>query len=197
MPVSALLGHGGGMPTLTDIPASLTAGDSCTWRIEAADYPASAGWSMAYAFVNAHEYRRLASTADGDQHLFALTTAASGAFTPGRWEWQRYAINGSQRVTLASGVLTVAPNLDQQTLGLDTRSPSRALLQNLEAWMRDANSCAWVGELQIAGRVVKNIPMPDLLALLDRLRADVRREDQAAGLAAGTSKPNRLLVRFT
>jgi hypothetical protein len=185
------------MPTLTEIPASLTAGDSASWRIEADDYPATAGWSMAYALVNASEYRRLTSTADGAAHLFVLSTAATGAFTPGRWEWQRYAINGSQRVTLASGVLSVAPNLDQQTQGIDTRSPSRAMLQNLEAWMRDPNSCAWVGELQIAGRVVKNIPMPDLLVLLDRLRADVRREDQAAGLAAGTSRPNRLLVRFT
>lgn len=184
------------MATLTDIPARLTAGDSASWTIDAPEHPAGDGWSMAYAFVSACEYRRLTSSASGDAHAFALSTVASGAMAAGRWTWQRYAIRGSQRVTVASGVLEIEPNLDAAAQGYDARSTSRALLENLERWMRDPNSCAWVGELQIAGRVVKNIPIPDLLALLDRLRADVRREDQAAALAAGRPAKNRLLVRF-
>jgi hypothetical protein len=184
------------MATLTDIPARLTAGDSASWTIDDPEYSASAGWSMVYAFATGSEYRRLVSSASGTAHSFALTTAVSGAMSAGRWTWQRYAIRNSDRVTVASGVLEVAPNLDVAETGYDSRSPARTWLENLERWMRDPNSCSWVGELQIAGRVVKNIPIPDLLALLDRLRADVRREDQAAAIAAGRPAKNRLLVRF-
>lgn len=184
------------MATLTDIPARLTAGDSASWTIEASDYPASAGWSMRYALVSASARVQLDSTASGDAHVFALSTTVSATLTPGRWSWQRYAVRTGERVTLGSGALEVLPNLDNASTGLDTRSSARAMLENLETWMRDPNSCAWVGELQIAGRVVKNIPIPDLLALIDRLKRDVRAEDAAEALANGRSPRNRILVRF-
>ena len=44
---------------------------------------------------------------------------------------------------------------------------------------------------------MKYIPVKDLLMLVDRYRAEVAREDDAARLAAGLPGKNKLYVRFT
>jgi hypothetical protein len=184
------------MATLTDIPARLTAGDSASWTVEDSQYPATAGWSMRYALVSASAQLQLNSTASGDAHAFALSTTTSATLSAGRWAWQRYALRTGERVTLGTGAMEVLPDLAAATAGLDTRSSSRAMLENIEAWMRAPDSCAWVAEIEIAGRKIKNHTVPDLLALIEKLKRDVRGEDAAEALANGRSPRNRILVRF-
>lgn len=179
----------------SQIPAQITAGDTATWKRSHADYPASAGWSLVYYLVSATAQITFTSSADGDDHLVLVPAATTASWAAGGYQFQERAEKtGGLKYTLASGRIQVLPNLAAATSGLDARSHARKVLDVLEAWLE--NRANWAADFQLAGRSVRHIPVPELLTLRDRYRADVRREEQAARVAQGLAPGNRILVRF-
>ena len=174
-------------------PARLIAGDTVRWLKSLPDYPASDGWSLAYTFVNATARFAVGATAQGDDHLVDASATTTASWPAGDYEWRARVTRAADAFTVASGRMTVAPAFG--TTPLDTRSSARRALEAVEATIEGRASSA-VAEYEIAGRRLKHIPFPELLALRDRLRVDVAREDAAERAAAGLAPRGRVMVRF-
>ncbi len=158
-------------------PASITAGDSLTWRITLADYLPSDGWALSYTLISSAGVIAFASAADGDAHLVSVPATTTVGWAPGVYRWSAAAVSGADRYTLRSGTITIAPD-PAQAVATDTRSHARRMLAAIEAWLESRDP--GVASYTIHGRQMQYIDLADLLAIRDRYRAEVRREDAAA-----------------
>lgn len=177
----------------TTEPANIIAGDTAKWVKSLADYPASAGWGLVYTFINAAGKFTLTASAQGDDFLIVAAANTSAAWLPGEYQWRAQVSKAGEVYTVASGRTVVAPSFGAATL--DGRSEARKMLEAIEATLGGRASSA-TAEYEIQGRSLKYIPIPELLQLRDRLRADVVREDAAAAAAAGLPSRSRIQVRF-
>lgn len=178
----------------TSIPAQLTAGDTAAWLRTYADYPASAGWVLAYYLVKTDAQIAFQSTASGDDHQILVAAATTADWAAGGYQFQERAEKAGEKFTLATGRIQVLPNLAAATSGVDARSHARKVLDVLEAWLESRAN--WAADFSVAGRSVRHIPVPELLVLRDTYRAEVRREEMAAKAAQGLATGHRILVRF-
>lgn len=165
-------------------PATLRAGDTATWLITLADYPASAGWSLEYTLINASGKVTFSSTAQGDSHLVRVLPATTGAWSAGAYAWQCRVKNGTDVFTIRSGSIEILANFAGLAAS-DQRSHAQKVLAALEAWIENRDPA--VAEYEIAGRRMKYIPITELLKLRDRYRREVRGQ---------SGKSGRIYVRF-
>lgn len=182
------------------IPASITAGDSTTWRDDSGkdllgNAITSATWTLTYAIRGAVNLT-LTGTAYGQGWETTITAAQSATLTAGTYFWQAYATSGSNRVTLGSGQLAVTANLSTQSAGFDGRSQAQKDLDAVDAAIRAIISGGAVQKYSIGNRELTKLPMTDLLVLQSRLRAQVARERSAEMIANGLGNPRSLFVRF-
>lgn len=173
-------------------PAAINAGDTAKWTRVLADYPASAGWVLAYELVNAGNRIAITSAADGDAHLVTVTAAASGGYAPGDYDWRARVSKAGEVYTVGEGRITVRPGFGA---AVDARSRARRTLEAIEATIEGRASSS-TQSYEIAGRKLAHIPVAELLALRDRYRIEVAREDAAAAVAAGLPDRRRVYVRF-
>ena len=173
-------------------PSSLNAGDTARWLKTLPDYPASAGWVLGYELVNAATRIAFSSTAQDEAHLVNVPAATTAAWAPGAYQWRARVALGADVCTVATGQITIQPAFGA---AVDARSHARRTLEAIEATLEGRATSA-TAEYQIAGRSMKYIPVPELITLRDRYRAEVRQEDAAARMAAGQGNPGRIYVRF-
>lgn len=173
----------------TTEPASLRAGDSASWLISGADYPAGDGWGLTYTFINAAGKFSITSAADGNDHRVHVLPAVTALYVAGSYNWQCVAADGTDAYTIRSGTIEVLPSFAAATT-LDSRSHAQKTLDALEAWIEGHDMA--VAEYEIAGRRMKYIPITDLLKLRDQYRRDVRSELAASG----SGKSGRVYLRF-
>lgn len=175
----------------TSPPTEVRAGDTAQWRRSLADYPASAGWQLKYTLVSPSAAYNFAATADGDDFAISVPPATTAAWAAGRYTLTEYVTDGTARFTLATTPVRVLADLaGATTAGIDSRTHARKVLDSIEAWMETRAPVA--GAVEIAGRKIQNYPLGDLLALRDRYKAEVAREEHAA--QGGGSR--RMLVRL-
>jgi len=178
-------------------PTSFTAGDTISWTRSLADYPASAGWVLAYRFINATSMFDLTGTAQGDTHVISQTAASTAAYAAGTYAWQAFVTKGSERYTVGNGTCVVAPNLAGVSgAGFDDRTPARKALDALNGGLETFGSNAHVQGYTIEGREMRYRTFADFMAARDRLALEVAREDAAQRARAGLGAKNRLRVRF-
>lgn len=177
-------------PIPTVPPGQIVAGDSAHWSRAFADYPASDGWALAYSAINGTEVHAINATADGDGFAVDLASADTKAWTPGTYRLAEYLTKGSDRITLGTTVLVIAPNLAGQTAALDTSSHAERMLAAIDAWLESKAPTA--GSVEINGRKIQYYAITDLLALRDRYAAIVRSEQASPGRTLGS----RIVVRL-
>ena len=173
-------------------PARIVAGDTAKWLRSLPDFPASSGWSLTYRLVNAGAAYSFTSTASGDDHLITVSAATTAGWTAGDYSWRTQATLSGEVYTIASGQIVIDPAFGS---AIDARSDARKALDAVDAMLL-GRATSGVQEYKIAGRMLMHIPIPELLALRDRLRMDVSREDAANAVASGASLPGRIAVRF-
>lgn len=169
------------------LPTQHRSGDTFRVTRSYADYPASAGWAVALTFVGTGSVYTVTSTADGDDHAVAATAAATALWASGRYTVVEYASKDAERYTLSSSGIDILPNLAAAATGQDTRTHARKALDVIEAFLESGGITN--ASMEFNGRRLQHIPIPDLIELRDKYRAEVRRE--TTGSAGG-----RLLVRF-
>lgn len=182
--------------TATTEPARLYAGDSATWRRDdLTDFPAGSGWVASYRLVSAAHSYTFSAAASGDNHLVTLPAATTAGWAPGDYTWALSVASGAERYTLATGRLTVLPNLAAASGGLDVRGPARKALDACNAALETYGAKAYLQELQIGERRQKFHTPSAFMAFRSRLMREAAKEEAAAG---GRPLPdNRLLVRLT
>lgn len=179
------------IPTLE--PSTVNAGDTWRWTRSLDDYPASEGWVLSYTLINGTAKISISATASGDDHAVTVSAATSAGYTAGTYDWRARVTKAGEVYTVGEGRLTVRNAYAGSTF--DARSHARKTLDAIEAVIEGRASSSTL-EYSIAGRSLKHIPVSDLLALRDRYRAEVKREDAAAAVAAGLPDQRRVYVRF-
>ena len=181
----------------TSEPAIIVAGDTLAWTKSLPDYPASEGWQLSYRLINATGKIDITSAADGDEHAITVAATTTAAYTPGVYTWQSAATKAAERYTVATGAVTIKPNLAAQAGGYEARSVARKALDDtrnaLALWIA---SNGQVQEYEIAGRRMKYASAEDIIQRINLLEREVAREDAAERLAAGQQTGRTLYVRF-
>jgi hypothetical protein len=177
------------MPTIPSTePARINAGDTARWLKALPDYPASADWVLGYELVSAANRYTFSAAPDGDNHLVNVAAATTAAWVPGSYAWRARVSLSGEVFTVGQGHITVDPSFGSI---VDARGHARKTLDAIEAVLENRASSA-TAEYQIAGRSLKYIPIPELLALRDRYRQEVAREEAASRLGGA----GRIYVRF-
>jgi hypothetical protein len=150
---------------LSALPESFAAGTTVTYRRRFSDYQASVGWTLKLHLAGASVLSK-AAIADGDD--FVVTIAAEdtgGTFAPGLYRWvERVSNAGGEVYEVASGTVTVLPNLAEATEGSEQEWIERAILA-LKAHI-EGRLPAGMESYQIAGRAVAKLPVKEAVALL-------------------------------
>lgn len=181
--------------TATTEPTRVTAGDTITWLKILSDYPASSGWALAYAFINALAKQTVTAAASGADHLATVTAATSAGWAPGTYTWVATVTKGAERYTIGQGTTLVAPNLSAAAT-FDTRSSAKKALEAVDLLLETYGAKAYLQSYEINGRKQHFHAPGDFLSFRSKLAAEVAREDNAARMAAGLSPRNQISVRF-
>lgn len=187
------------------IPAQIRAGDTVTWRDDAArdnlgNAIDSGSWTLTYYLRTntASEGATVVGTAYGTGWELTIAAGTTANFDVGTWFWQAIATKGSDKATIGSGQLEVLAGLSYSgTPGaFDGRSQAQKDLDAVQAAIRSIIAGGAVAEYTIGSRRLKKMEMADLLALEGKLKAEVKREQAAQLMANGLGNPHNLFVRF-
>jgi len=187
----------------TTEPTTITAGDTIAWTKTLSSYPAEA-FALYYVLqpLAGGAPVTIEATADGTNHNITISAATSADFLPGEYRWVAYVIDTAtttERHTIAAGNLTIAPDPLAFSVTTDLRSHARKTLDAIEAVLEGrASQSQSEYSVSFGGntRMVKNIPIAELLQLRSAYAQEVRREEQAEKLSAGLGGGNRILTRF-
>ena len=178
------------------IPREMTAGDSVSFDVRIADYPAP-DWQLFYTLFNATEVITLTSAADDEDHAFTVAASVTANWTPGRYDWTAYATGPDDaRVTLTTGSAIIRVNPAALT-ATDGRSHARRMLEALEATLEGTATAEQLDTLRAKhGDRDWQRDTAKLIELRDLYRREVRAEDQAEAMARGDQVSTSLKVRF-
>jgi len=179
--------------TPTTEPARLIAGDTAKWLKSLPDYLPADGWVLAYTLINGTSKITFSATTSGTDHLVNVAAATTAAWAAGDYDWRATVSKAGEVYTVASGFITVAPAFAASTL--DNRTHARKALANIEAYLENAQNLT-AASYEIAGRRLARIGLPELLALRDRYKFEVAREDATSRAAQGLPDSRRVMVRF-
>lgn len=177
------------MTTPISVPKELIAGDTWTWSRDYPDYPAGTWVATIYAEMQGSQFSA-AATADGTDHLFAISAATSAPYKTGRYKWSVRVTSGSTGYTIEEGWFDVKPN-PAGTGTRDPRSWARRTLDAIEATLEGRASSGQLA-MSINGRSISRIPLPELTQWRTQLRGEVNTEEK--GETAGLGR--NLKVRF-
>lgn len=184
------------------IPDQLTAGDSISWKDDAArdnlgNAVTCADWTLTY-YIRGEKALSVVGAPDGQGWLTTISASQSATLTKGSYFWQAVATKGSDRITLGSGTLTVAADLSfSGDVGtFDGRTEAEKALAAIDAEINARLTGGMAEEYTIGNRSLKKTPMRDLVALQSRYKTIVTRERQAQKIAQGLGNPRAMYVRF-
>jgi hypothetical protein len=182
-------------------PGDIVAGDTLTWKRSFADYPASAGWTLAYV-LNSPTARIVVNPVDvtplGDAFSVQIPSSETTTWTPGTYQWlavvQLAAADPvpAKRFTVALGRINIAVDILDASAPQDTRSVNEIALANIDAMLAGTAS-AGVQEYTISGRMLRRYGLPELRALRSDFASRVRQERADRG---EYQRPRTVAVHF-
>jgi hypothetical protein len=187
-------------------PQQIAAGDTATWKISLADFPAGDGWTLSYVLLRLGTGVKIliTSSASSDDHLVNVAPADTALWIPGDYDWQAYVADGTDRHQVGQGKLVITPNFSAAEDGFDNRTTARKTLDALEAAilkLSQAQETAGKGSItswSAEGLSITRSSPETLLAALveqrDRYKAIVSREER---LLTGRGRGRKILIRFT
>ncbi len=182
------------MTDITDIPTSepreLRAGDTWKWRREDLSSTPAPTWTLKYEFKNSTGAFQVTAAADGANHAVTVAKATTATFAAGRYRWVAFVDDGTERYSIGTGEIEVLRNFDDDAV-LDVRSHAKKVLDAIEAVLENRATLDQQN-YTIGNRSLARTPIPDLLLLRDRYRAEVTSQQIVAGLP----NPRRAYVRF-
>lgn len=176
-------------------PLEARAGLTWQWRREdLSDYPAST-WTLKYWFKKTGSTGAnfsVTATADGVNHAVSVSATTTGAYTAGEYSWVAVATSGSESYEIDRGRFTLLAKYDAAS-NLDDRSHARKALEAIEAVL-ESRATQDQQEYSIGNRMLKRMPVKDLLGFRDYYRGQVGAEIMAERVRNGLGG-NRLVVK--
>lgn len=177
--------------------ATIKAGTTLNYIATGDEYPASAGWVVTL-YLNPRDGSgtpaSVASTPSGDDHLLQVAPDITAEWAPGWWAWELMVERGGERYPCGEGQLLVLASLRGAAAGVDTRSQAQRALDDARAAL-----AAWTPttkRYRINGREMEFNSPADIIAIVTHWQNEVRRENDAAAMAAGRPNPRKLQVRM-
>jgi len=157
----------------TSSPVSAVAGDTWTWTDTSTDYPASDGWVVAYRIAGPDVLTWDASwvTTDADLSTIAVPATTTAPLRAGTYRVVKTYTSGAERYSVEEAALTVTANPDTLAAG-DTVSWAETTLAVVESFLA-GHLEGGVSYYQIGNRQITAIPLPELLQIRNKLRAEV------------------------
>ena len=188
-----------------NIPSEIRAGDTVKWRDNSStdvfgNEIKSDEWTLKYYLRT--NLTLEAHTATGSVYSsgweFTISATDTANFEAGDWYWQAIATKGSETITLGYGRLTVEESLDYEgsAAAFDGRTQAQKDLEAVQAAIRTLIAGGAVQEYRIGNRNLKRYELAELVQLEGRLKAEVKREEQAELMANGLGSPRNMFVRF-
>lgn len=176
-------------------PSTLYAGTLWEFTVTDSERLPSDGWSLAFRFSGATNFGlTVTALPDNTGWLVRHDSAASASVAPGRYEWFALATKSGETTPIAQGYTQVAANPATAT-NMDSRSFAAKALEAVEAVLANGGTLA-NRKYEIAGRSLERHSLPELLALRDKLKSEVKAEENCARIAQGLPSRNRIFVRF-
>ncbi len=177
--------------------SQLIVGDSLNMLDTYADYPESAGWVLKTSFTPRSGSTRfvLTATAEGDSYRTTALPSVTATWVAGEYTLHQWVEKAGQRVTLATAPITLLPDPNAVATDVSFRSHAERTLSMIEA-MIEGKATRDVQEYSINGRMMKHIPIAELLKLRATYSAEVAAERRAKGLTKGFGSGRKILTRF-
>ena len=183
------------MEVATNEPLQVVAGDTAKWKRRFENYEPPS-WTLAYYLVKDGQQIQITATDNGDgYHMVDVKPSTTTGWTAGQYAWQAVVDNGTDRHRVDYGTIEILPDYEQQGTGYDARSHVKTVLDAIESVI-EGRATKDQESYEISGRSLKRTPLPDLLRLRDRYKAEHQRELQAERLRNGLGTNGRVLVRF-
>lgn len=184
-----------------NIPTSFRAGDTSQWidqpvTLNGITYDSSL-YTLSYIIAGPVAPVTLEAVPSGNgwQSTIGLTEAES--FTAGSYAWQAVLTSNTERITAATGRLTVESNLADAIAGFDPRSVAEKALAEAEAALAKYHATGGkVKEYVIGQRSMKFADSTQILQEISYWHAEVAIERNKARIAAGLGGGNTLGVMF-
>lgn len=172
----------------------IQAGDTFSYKVNYPDYPASSGWACSMLLRGVGSYSISSTPSDGDFLLSAAVTATA-LYTAGKYKYFVYVSKGTERYLVESGSVEILADYSSIPAATDIRSWAEKALEAVEARIMNRATHDQL-KYQIAGRTIEKIPLPELIALRDRLKNEIAREKNAERIKNGLGAGNKIYLRF-
>lgn len=183
----------------------LVAGDTLDFTVEVPDYPATDGWTLKYRLTPRFTtptqtpiVLTASTNADGTRYDVQAAPVTTAAWTAGYYTWARWVEKAGARQTLdESGQLQIKADPSSTAQGFDARSQARKAVDDLRAAMATFQATSGrVKSYTIGTRSMEFETSAEILKMLHFWENELRREESAERLRAGTQMGNKLHVRF-
>ncbi len=183
---------------MRNVPEKFYAGDTLKFDVPAPSdgretYRATDGWTLSFRLVGIAGTYSFDATADGDGFSVNVDASTTASWAPGFYSWTAYVTKSGERHIVGSGHMEILPNPVSASAS-DARSHVKRLLDAIEAVL-EGRVTKDVESYTIGGRQLTRIPIPELLRLRDKYKAEYRRELQAERLAKGLRSGRTVRVR--
>lgn len=190
-----------GSYAILNIPSTFRAGDTLSWTESISDYPASAGWTLAFVLTKyGQSLITITASTSGDDYAISVLPATSRPWIPGIYSWQAYVYKESgdlitEKYTLEFGQVTILPDITQAILTTDIRSHAKKVLDAIELLL-EGKSTADVLSYSIGGRSLSKMSPEELIKWRSFYKTEYERELEAEAIAQGLDNPRRIGIRF-
>jgi hypothetical protein len=178
-------------------PVQIQAGDTAGWSIDAPVLSdgtvcsAANGWALSYVLLGAAGKIAIDAAEDGAGFAVDEPAVTTAAWAEGLYAWTLFAAKDPDRYTIRSGQVEIlADPAAEGTTAADARSHARRTLEAIEAVLEKRATKDQMG-YTLGSRRLDRTPVPDLLQLRDRYRAEVAAEERRARVAAGRARGGR------
>lgn len=171
------------------IPKEITAGDSVSWTESLPGY-ASPDWEAKIALSDGNGILTVtASAGDDGDHDFTVSGSSTANLAAGPWSWALMVNQGSDRITLERGELTLLPNPDQV---FDDRSQTERTLAAVQAMLEGKAS---KDQMMVSqnGRSLQRHTFDELIKLESHLKSRLAIEQRRLRAKAGKSSAVRVM----
>lgn len=179
----------------TTEPVSIHAGETIKFKKSLPNYPAGDGWAVVYKFRGASAGYDATATADGDAHVVTVPASTTANWAGGMWVYQAWASKSGESYLVTSDQINVVAALPNSSTVVDPRSNAKRILDAIDAMML-GKATLDQQEYQIGTRMLKRIPITELIELRKTYAKLVAGEIIAANVAAGKPKMKTILARF-
>lgn len=152
------------MDTLTQMPARFDAGTTLTYTRTLPDTPANDGWALV-VYLNGKSAANATAVASGADFVVTFTAAATAPLLSGLYQFTERATKAGVVKDSPIGTVFIGPNLATAAAGA-LQSRDEKMLEMIDAAI-EGRMVAGIDEYQIGTRLVKKIPIAELMKMRD------------------------------